>query len=215
VPDDGAIIWHLMDDAADRPTKVYRGFTSPEHVREFVGEGIIAFRRIDSYRTIEDAQRVDANEGEAMLQTPTPDGQDVIDFHMTSPAPAYVLCLSTSEAAAREFGGHVVRINEPWTLVQDVISYNRDHPPIPYPRVIGGFVVYNRGARVPVDPDIDEWIFMRCFQKAPSFAPQREYRIALIVTRSYRNPLPDPTDERAFVRLNRRLTYCELLPPAS
>lgn len=191
---------------------LYRGFEKLEHAREFVEHGIVCFGSINMYRTIEDAKRRDTNEGEAVVQTPAPDGQGYIDFHVTSPAPTYVLCLTTSEASAREFGPHVVRINDVGTFQGDIIRSVGASPPIPNPRVKCGFVEYTRGYEVNAEPGVEDWVHLRCYQKAPSLAHEQEYRIALIVTRSLRHRASDPTDDHVFVRLDKYLSYCELLP---
>lgn len=72
-------------------------------------------------------------------------------------------------------------------------------------------VRYDRGATLLEPVDIDARVTLAYTQKAPRFAAQREYRIALFYLLSNVGPLADPSDEAIFVRLNRRLSYCELL----
>ena len=75
------------------------------------------------------------------------------------------------------------------------------------------WVSYDRGAAVPRSPDIDEWLSLAYSQKSASFAAEREYRIVIISLLSYKRPLADPiAPSIIFVRLKRRLSYCDLLP---
>jgi hypothetical protein len=192
----------------DIPDVLYRGFGALEHARAFIDEGVIRLGRLDNYCNLEDARRRDQDEGKAQLRTP------VIAENWEGRNLIYVLCCSAADPAyvASEFGPHVVRINNPKALVADIRAHVSSDPVVRNPRVYETWVSYDRGAVVPRPPGIDEWLSLTYSQKSDFFAPNREYRIVIMSQFSPKYLLADPmAPSNIFLRLNRRLSYCDLL----
>jgi hypothetical protein len=203
-----------MNSKQDVPDILYRGFRDLEHARAFVNDGVIRFGRLDHYRTIEDASRQDTDEGTAVLCALAPDSQDLIPEHWEGLNRVYILSCSAAEPGlvASKFGCHLVRINQPRALIDDIRRYASSHSLIPNQEVYSSWVSYDRGASVPTSPDIDEWLRLAYSQKSVSFTGEQEYRVALVSMRSYEHPSAEPTAAAVFIRLNGPLAYCDLLP---
>jgi hypothetical protein len=196
-----------MNKQPNLPAVLFRGFEHFEHARAFVDEGFMRFGWLKRYREIEDARRRDRDEGTAEFRAPAADSQDAILQQWKGNNWIYVLSCTASERGASEFG-HVVRINNPESLVSDIRGYFSSHPS---PMVYAAWVRYDRGATVLEPVDIDKCVTLAYTQKALCFAAQREYRIALFYLISNVGPLADPSEEAIFLTLNRRLSYCDLL----
>jgi hypothetical protein len=197
-----------MEKELDAPDLLYRGFKVLEHAREFVNDGIISFRRVDHYRDLEDPGRCDQDEGTAEFRTP-----DIAE-NWERLNLVYVFCCSAADPAyvASKFGPHVVRINNPKALIGDIGEYISAHLGVPKARVYPTWVRYDRGTAVPKSPGIDEWVELAYSQKSASFAADKEYRIAVVSLLSPQHPVADSTAPSIiFVKLGRRLGYCDLL----
>jgi len=210
-----------MNKQPDIPEILYRGFDALEHAHAFVDEGIVRLGRLDNYCNLEDARRRDADEGKAKLLMPVPDSQDVTDVIPTECKGrnwVYVLCCSGAHPAdvASKFGPYVVRINNPGRLKADIRSYLSSNPVVPNPSVDPRWVTYDRDAAATRSLDADELLTLSYSQKSASFAAEQEYRIVILSLLTYKHPNRDPmASAHIFLRLNRRLSYCDVLPAES
>lgn len=206
-----------MNEQPNPPAVLFRGFEHLEHARAFVDEGVMRLGKLEWYRDHEDKRRRDPHEGIAELRTPDPDSQDIISTRWYRYNLVYVLCCSAADPAyvASKFGRYLVRINSPGALIADIREHVSSEPIVPNPSVDPRWVSYDRGAIAPRPLDPDDGLTLSYSQKTASFVDEQEYRIVIVSRFSYERPRADPMPPvHIFLRLNRRLSYCDALPPS-
>src|SRR5437867_2261059 len=168
------------------PPLLLRAFKERDHARSFI-EGHIRFGLLEGYRTIEGLRR-DETEGKMSVcwNLPNP-----VHCDRSSMNPHYILCTSHPEAnrslLIERFGPHIVRINDPITLLKR-IRVVWEQRPLAAGRCVIEPVVYNKDTLLePISgllPPVEY-----SYSQKPKFDPQgldfeeeREFRYVLTCT---------------------------------
>lgn len=198
------------------PRILYRAFDGRDHARAFISAGSLRFRALEAYRELEDARRRDSAEGFARLRVPPPSGEGHISYTHWNMNPTYVLCtaMDTVDLAylAGRYGPHIVRIDKPEQLFQDLQDclrsslYSKDF-------ILDATMVrYTLDDAREAEPQHREMFRLAYSQKSVAFAPDCEFRFALV--RMATNPQQDLRERAPYIgfELGKRLAYCDLLP---
>ena len=216
-----------LETFGDYPPVLYRAFNKREHAEAFVQHGKIRLGLLNHYCEIEDAQRSDTSEGTGSITAPGIVTQvamtrtGTITRQWEEPGPVhhsvvftnavYILSLSypTDENCAilrNKFGVHVVRINAPRQLGQDITDALHSGPDDTAGVVECVRVIYNKGATVDAPLDRDTRLRLAYGQKPPEFEPEHEYRLVLISQRVATGAAPF-----LHVNVGRPLLYAEIV----
>jgi hypothetical protein len=198
------------------PTILYRAFDRRDHARAFVSSGSLRFRALEAYRELEDARRRDSAEGFARLRVPPPSGEGHISYTHRNINPTYVLCTAMDTVdlghLARQYGPHIVRINKPEQFFQDLHDHLRSSPYSKDFVLDAKMVSYTLDDAREAEPQHDEMFRLAYTQKSVIFAPDCEFRFALV--RIATDPRQDLREKAPYIgfELGKRLRYCDLLP---
>jgi len=177
---------------------------------------------------MEDENRRDKDEGEARLElngdrpvlTIEPASGQVLSKTMeygriqwgrSLSGPCYVLCFSGPAVdikyLGQKYGRHIVRINKPDLLVNDIASYLEQYANLPYGKRLDCVQVrYNKDLPAPSEPTDEEKEVLSYGQKAPKDSNDHEYRIVLMLPFTGYDP-----PEMINVQLHKKLQYAEIL----
>jgi hypothetical protein len=212
------------------PSTLYKGFAQ-KYAHLFLDQGSFMMRSLYYYQVIEDQNRRDKSEGEGkavifknrpVLKIDQKSGETLsqteeygpVYFSTLSTQPRYILCLSGPEVdvkyLASQYGGYVVRLNQPNKLVCDIASYLKK-----YSNITGTMwldciqVKYNKDQPISElpEPASKERLRMSYGQKDPTFSDDCEYRLVLTLP-----PIEIPPTE-INIELQKKLEYAELVYP--
>jgi len=180
------------------PEFCYRAFDCNTDAEAFVNEGKFRLRCIHSCRAIEDESRRDPDEGKGHTREPgivtvalvSPDRSEPTiwtkvegyqEYHIESGNSILLFCTCLPNIVPdhmRRFGNHIVRINEPRRLAEDICDFFA----IIGQRVLvrGCYVVYNKGERLDRQLTRDERADLAYTQKPARFAADCEFRLVVI-----------------------------------
>ena len=207
------------------PSPLYRAFDEEEYAQSFVEQGIFRLRSLLDYRTIENANRKDNNEGigRAVVYGNRPvinlDNKSQTNefgpIHISgvSGNSHYILCFSGPQVDRRrlasKYGEHVICISQPNTLVHDIASYLEQSPELHCDAMWLECVEvrYDKGQSIGKlsDLDIHELVTMPFGQKGSWDSSDCEYRLVLTLLTI------DSPPKEIRVKLCRRLEYAEFL----
>jgi len=212
------------------PSPLYRAFNKEEYAQRFVEQGIFQLRPLPYYCKIEDANRKDKDEGEGrvvismdrpVLTLDQKSGKILsqtnefgpVYFGTSSINPRYIQCFSgpqvNLEYLACQYGQHIVRINQPITLVDDVAAHLEQRLDLPSEMWVDCIQVrYDKDQSVSElpEPASQERIRMSYGQKDPRFSKDCEYRLVLTLPISI-SSCPVEIE----VKLQKKLEYTEIL----
>lgn len=185
---------------------LYRAFTAESYATEFLA-GRFRMRRVDQYREIEDAARVDATEGLGHYV----DGIGVNE-HFELGNPIYVLCCSAADVDLRflrsKMGSFVVRISDPAQLATD-ITYSLKQSGM---KIFGDTkcraVEYTKGSRIEDNLDEMERAELSVVQKPPLFSEEKEHRLFVVTNVDC---LAQSMPAHISISLQRPLPYAEIV----
>jgi len=193
-------------DAVALPDKLWRGYSEPDrvHADAFVGAGRIRLNALAYHRTNEDKVRGDPAEGSARLRVPgdvttihlhAQTGQKMgettepglLNFSSESLQATYLFCLSTTQAGATRFGQTLVEVFAPGRFLDSLGAALHALEPGLGPglevAVVDALPVrYDKGTIASSAPNHLELVRLPYSQKAPGFATEYEYRIAVVLS---------------------------------
>ena len=210
------------------PTFVYRAFDNETYAKDFVDSGRIRLRALRKYQDIEDLTRRDSTEGVAHVRFPdvvttvhynaetgeahSSQGPGTMHSHASMGNQIYILCTSLPQVDIQylreQFGRHVVRIGQPRRLATDLQRALDSAQGSVRGRVDFSNVEYTKGDLVAADPGPGERYRLSYIQKLREFAPQHEFRFAVIVGGAAR---PTDLSDSIDLDLGGRVSYAELL----
>jgi hypothetical protein len=207
---------------------LYKGFKEKTHAESFISQGTIYLRPLSYYRTIEDQLRRDKDEGEGKLtalksrpvisidkesgkRTDTKQEIGPVYFSTSSINPRYILCFSgpdvNLEFLAFKYGNHILRINQPRSLVNDIVSYMEQHLTLYETIWLKCLKVrYDKGQMVEdfPEPASEERAELSYCQKSRESQEELESRLVVTISVGYdRYPTFIP------IKLNKKLDYVE------
>ncbi len=184
---------------------MWRAWKERPYFQDFLERGKLRLQRVQYYRKIEDADRADADEGEARLKVPgdvpvvmmDKETGKIVGEH-TQPGhfnwsmgfhnPTYILCLSQptvdTEFLKQRFGPHVVHVFSPQRFCERVntslLGLQLNERSI---ASIEWFQVrYDKGLVGPHPDDLLWSVRIAYGQKAPEHGVECEYRCAVVLS---------------------------------
>ena len=211
------------------PDKLWRGYEDSDRVyaESFVTTGQIRLNALTFHQGNEDKVRGDPSEGFARLRVPGNvttihlDAQTghkrgettqpgLLNFSSDSLQPTYLFCLSTTQAGATRFGPTLVEVFDPRRLLDALGAALRTlesgwGPEREVVLVDALPVRYDKDAIASSAPSQLELVRLPYTQKSPAFAPECEYRVAVVLS-GLRDDAPTHLDlvlpdVRTFARL--------------
>ncbi len=188
-------------------------------------------RSLSYYHGIEDQNRRDKSEGEGksviFMNRPVlqldketkkilsqTEEYGPVYFGTLSTNPRYILCLSGPEVnmkyLASQYGGCVVRLDQPNKLVCDIASYLKQYPNMPDTMWLDCIQVrYDKGQQINELPQLasEERLRMSYGQKDPTFSNDCEYRLVLTLPPTTIPPIA------INIELQKKLEYAKMLHP--
>lgn len=189
------------------PKLLYRAFTDLCHAQQFVDEGRFRIGRLDKYRTVENAARVDSSEGLGHYVD-----ADGISEHFEFGNAIYILCCSSENVdlavLRRKMGPFVIQINDPEQLARDIAAFLHENNVKLFGEIQCRMVSYTKG-KLNIDKlDAMERAELSIVQKPPFFAEDCEQRLYAIINTHCPAPLMTTDIE---INLERSLPYVEIL----
>lgn len=196
------------------PKFVYKSFSQEDHARAFLEEGRFRIGRLQGYNAIEDAERRDRSEGEAVYRFE----DDLVQIHYSAELeavetstkiglmnvsgslgnPTYIFCTSLPSVEISyirdKFGPFIVQINDPKRFIADMREALQRTK---YRFLNKGLVEarraeYSKGEILKSDLSEVASCKLAVYQKPPEFEPEQEFRfIALMSFLARPDPLPD------------------------
>lgn len=187
---------------------LYRAFTDFRYAREFVSAGRFRLGRLDRYREIENAARVDAAEGYGHYVD-----QAGIHEHFRRGEPIYLLCCSGKDVdltfLRRKMGPAIVRINDPQQLATDITDYLERMNIKLFGKVLCRKVDYTKGTVIESELDPMQRAELSTAQKHPCFREEREQRLYAVINVACPTSILAP---HVDIDLGHSLSYVEVLP---
>jgi hypothetical protein len=190
------------------PAVLVRGFKEQAHAESFLS-GNVRLQLDQVYRSIEDNERRDTEEGMARLTVPGVGGTDVHyggSFHN----PVYLLCCSDPAAADPKFGRWVVCVNDPGTLLHALGDASSPIAGRTLEEVRLLRVRYSKDSRVADTPDPGERFQLMLAQKPANFAADCEWRYVVM----FSGPVPG-APEVIWLKVENMHAIAAAIPPAS
>ena len=242
------IYFQTMEKAENRkviggnefPEFCYKAYEKENYAKQFLSEGIFRMGCLLSYKEIEDESRRDPTEGSGHTKEP-----GIVTVGWVSPNPeektiwtkeqgyqehhiefgnatfCFCTCLPEVDNAhmLKEFGKHIVKINDPKKLAEDINEYFiRNGQRF---LVEGCRIIYNKGEKLDRELTENERLDMPYKQKPVRFSPDCEFRIVAI---KFGDTCPDeckylsgqfeqvePECKFIEVNLNKPLPYLSML----
>lgn len=186
---------------------LYRAFTDRCYAREFSDAGSFRIGRLDRYREIENAARVDATEGLGHYV----DGEGTNE-HFELGNPIYILCCSAADVdlafLKRKMGSFIVKINDPERLATDITTYLKQQNIMLFGDVRCRSVDYTKGTTVDAELDEMRRAELSITQKHPRFSDEKEDRLYAVMNANCPKQL---LASHIDINLGRRLPYVEVL----
>jgi len=219
-------VQHQLIVYGNTPVPLYRSFSKREYAEEFCS-GLVRFQTLDSYKRIEDSDRIDSTEGVGEINIP---GEQCIvnleEKTLTSipgterlVAPAsrdshFIYCLSSPVNGSynpelQKFGLYVVKIGNPLYFLKSLaVAIQQDstlnaNPPF----LESGKVIYDKFSEYSCRPNKSKIDRIRWLQKPNSFKPEREFRIHFQVC----TPKPITSNDVYYVQLGQPINSCEII----
>jgi hypothetical protein len=181
------------------PKFCYRAFGCERYAEQFIRNGDLRLGCLRYYREIEDASRRDPTEGSGCTRepgivteacfSPNPAEKTIVTGgpgfrtkHTTLTNGTFCFCMSLPDVdlnhLKNDFGGHIVEINNPRRLAEDINEYliSTGQNFI----IEGCKVVYNKGQELKEPLTDNERTDLSYKQKPDSFWPDWEFRIVAI-----------------------------------
>ena len=210
----------MVSGRVDAP--LYRAFRLPWFADCYVEHGEIFLGRLDHYRTVEDPAARDSAEATSQYAIPLnvlgdSNSRERISFTMEVGHPVYILCASGPLVdlafLRRTHGEHVVRIDDPMMLANEIERDLTMGGALTNRRVSWVKVAYDQGSNSDHDPLDPRELGRSYSQKDARFSSDCEYRLVYEILADARGFNPRDTLPRyQSIRLGRRLTYCDCLP---
>ena len=206
------------------PKAVYRSFTKPEYLEDFLDYGRFRIRRIDSFRSIEDSGRRDQSEGEARYQRPgivtkvhfsrcsdeTFETNEPSDVETSAQIgnPTYLFCTSRTSIDLNlmrsKFGDFVALISEPRRLALDLCHYFQTSEYKLAGGIEGCCVQYTKDTVIQTELSSFQIGQLSYSQKPEKYKEDKEFRyVAIFFHESQDGEFPTYLE----IDLNKKLTY--------
>ena len=211
------------------PAPLFRALKEEQYARDFVEQGKFRLCCLDYYHKIEDEKKRDKSEGEGSFEILGPRPVVTIDQEtmevvsektevgsiyrgIITVSPCYILCFSGPKVdidyLREKHGQHVVRVNQPDLLVQDIKAYLEHGFALSNTMQLECVEVrYDKDQLLESEPTEGEKDQLSYGQKYPCDAMDFEYRIVCALTLPWVENLPSQID----IELRKKLGYAEII----
>ncbi len=206
------------------PKAVYRSFTKPEYLEDFLEHGRFRIGHIDSFRSIEDSARRDQSEGEARYRRPgivtkvhfsrcsdeTFETNEPGDIETSAQIgnPTYLFCTSRTSIDLNlmrsKFGDFVALISEPRRLALDLCHYFQTSEYKLAGGIEGCCVQYTKDTVIQTKLSSIQRAQLSYSQKPEEHKKEKEFRyVAILFSKPQDGEFPTYLE----IDLNKKLTY--------